>query len=245
MKILGLIPARGGSKSIPKKSVIDLGGFPMLAYSIAAGKLSTLIDRVIVSTDSSEIAEIGLKYGAEVPFLRPAEYAQDNSSDIEYIRHAIQWLLSNENESPDLIVQLRPTTPFRDPEVIDCAINCFCANTRASSLRSAHQASESPFKWFLMGEDGFFKSINGNCSNDDANLPRQSFPDVYIPNGYVDIIRVETVLEQNALYGNTMMGFVTKPCCEVDCPEDVSLLEFHLANRKSPLLEYLNANFMK
>lgn len=245
MKVLGLIPARGGSKSIPKKSIIDLAGFPMLAYSIAAGKMSKMIDRVIVSTDSMEIAEAGRKYGAEVPFLRPAEYAQDDSPDIEYIRHAIQWILSNEGEIPDLIVQLRPTTPFRDPEVIDCAINNFCENTQASSLRSAHQASESPFKWFLLSEDGFFKSLKENCSNDDANLPRQSFPEVYIPNGYVDIIRTKTVLEQNALYGNTMMGFVTKPCYEVDCPEDVSFLEYQLATSKSPILEYLNANFVK
>jgi len=245
MKILGLIPARGGSKSIPKKSILNLAGFPMLAYSVAAGKTSKLIDRVIVSTDSPEIAEVGRKYGADVPFLRPSEYARDNSPDIEYVRHVIEWLRDNEHSVPDLIVQLRPTTPFRDPTVIDSAISRLCRHSDASSLRSAHPASESPFKWFLLGEDGLFRSLKDGCSNDAANLPRQSFPDVYIPNGYVDIIRTKNVLEQNVLYGDTMLGFVTPPCHEVDRPEDVSFLEFQLASGKTPLVEYLNSTYRK
>lgn len=239
MKILGLIPARGGSKSIPNKSILNLSGFPMLAYSIAAVKKSKLIDRVMLSTDSLEIAEVGKKYGAEVPFLRPPEFAKDESPDLEYVRHALLWLLENEKTVPDFVVQLRPTTPLRDPDVIDDAIKRISAHATASSLRSAHPASESPFKWFMKGEDGFFKSIQEGCSNDAANLPRQSFPDVYIPNGYVDIIRSENVLAGQTLYGDFMLGYITAPCHEVDRLEDVSYLEYLLAKSDNPLKEYL------
>lgn len=238
MKILCLIPARGGSKSIPQKSIFNLSGFPILAYSIAAGKMSKLIDQVIVSTDSPEIAEIGIKYGAEVPFLRPSKYAQDDSADIDYVRHALEWLLEKRKSIPDLVVQLRPTTPLREPEVIDNAIRKLQNNPDASSLRSAHLASESPFKWFLMNKNGFFTSMQENCSNDDANLPRQSFPDVYIPNGYVDIIRPRNVSTLQTLYGDKMLAFVTKPAPEIDCLEDVPFLEFQFSKIKSPLLEY-------
>jgi len=128
---------------------------------------------------------------------------------------------------------------LRDPEVIDDAIRKISCHANASSLRSAHPASESPFKWFLQGNDGFFRSIQEGSSNDSANLPRQSFPEVFIPNGYVDIIRSVNVLENKFLYGNFMLSFVTDPCYEVDRPEDVSFLKYFLENNEIPLLKYL------
>ena len=124
-KILAIIAARGGSKGIPKKNIIDLGGHPLIAYSIAVAKLSKLIERIIVSTDSEEIAEISKKYGAEVPFIRPEEYARDNSPDKEFVQHAINWFKEKENYAPEYMVHIRPTTPLRKPEIIDEAIEKF------------------------------------------------------------------------------------------------------------------------
>src|SRR3989344_4048865 len=121
-KVLALIPARGGSKSIPRKNIVNLGGFPLIAYSIAAAKLAQRIDRIIVSTDSQEIAEVSKKYGAETPFMRPAEYANDTSPAIEFFQHTLKWFAENENYEPDYMVQLFPTTPLRDPTLVNQAI---------------------------------------------------------------------------------------------------------------------------
>jgi len=119
MRILALIPARGGSKSVPKKNIRQVGGKPLLAYSIGHGLEAKRIDRVIVSTDSEEIAEIARFYGAEAPFIRPPELAQDYSLDIDFYRHALEWLREHEGYVPDAVINLRPTTPVRNPAVLD------------------------------------------------------------------------------------------------------------------------------
>ena len=117
MEILALIPARGGSKSIPRKNIRPLAGHPLIAYSIAAGRQSNLVTRTIVSTDDEEIARIARQYGAETPFLRPAEFAQDNTTDFPVFTHALSWLKEHEGYQPEIVVQLRPTSPIRPPEM--------------------------------------------------------------------------------------------------------------------------------
>src|SRR3989338_8383279 len=146
--IIALIPARGGSKSIPKKNIIDVGDFPLIAYSIAAAKMSKHISRIIVSTDSPEIAEVAKRYGAEVPFMRPAEYATDTAIDLDVVKHALGWLQEHENYEPEYVVFLRPTTPLRDPTMIDKAIESILSHSEATSLRSGHEIRESPYKLF-------------------------------------------------------------------------------------------------
>ena len=148
MKVCALIPARGGSKSIPKKNLLNIKGYPLIAYSIAAAKLSKAIDRIVVTTDSKEIGEISKKYGAEVPFLRPAEFAQDTSTDKEFLEHAILWFEKNEGKAPDYFVHLRPTTPLRDPEKIDEAVESMLKNPEENALRSAHATTIVPQKLF-------------------------------------------------------------------------------------------------
>ena len=120
MEILAIIPARGGSKSIPRKNIRPLAGHPLIAYSIAAGRQSRLVTRTIVSTDDEEIAAVARQYGAETPFLRPAEFAQDNTTDFPVFTHALGWLKEHEGYQPDIIVQLRPTSPIRPPEHGGC-----------------------------------------------------------------------------------------------------------------------------
>src|SRR5207248_1516291 len=125
---------------------------PLIAYSIAVAKISSRIDRVVVSTDSEEIAEISRLYGAEVPFLRPQVFAGDVSPDREFVIHALEWFQHNEGAVPDYLVHLRPTTPLRDPKLVDDAILATISNSEATSMRSAHKAPESPFKWFTRNE---------------------------------------------------------------------------------------------
>lgn len=240
-KILALIPARGGSKSIPKKNIVNLDGFPLIAYSIAAAKLSKKIDRIIVSTDSEEIAEVAKKYGAEVPFLRPAEYATDTSPGIEFFQHALKWLAKNEKYEPDYTVQFLPTTPLRDPMLVDQAIERILNNEEATSLRSAHEMSESAYKDFKT-EGDFFVGLFPSGLNDHS-LPRQLFPATYHPNGYVDVVISKFLAASGQLYGNKILSFITPNTGELDNPEDLDFIEYLLHKKSFQIYDYLKSNF--
>lgn len=243
--VYAIIPARAGSKGVANKNIRLLGGYPLIAYTIAAAQMTKNIFRTIVSTDSMEIAAIAKKYGAQVPFLRPVELSGDKSPDIDFVLHAINWFQENEKKVPDYLVHLRPTTPLRDPLIIDRAIEEIKGHAEATSLRSAHQAAESPFKWFLRDEQGLFKGILPEYSNDFINAPRQLFPNVYIPDGYVDVLKTPFIVESRTLHGNKMMGFISPVCTEVDTLNDFEFLEYELKNNNNPVYEYLNANYPK
>ena len=128
MKTVCIIPARSGSKSVLKKNIELLAGYPLLAYSIIAARLSSKIQQTIVSTDSQEFADIARSYGADVPFLRPKEISRDDSLDIEYVRHALDWFQTHHGNQPEYIVILAPPTPLRDPVLIDAAIEKLIRN---------------------------------------------------------------------------------------------------------------------
>lgn len=242
-KVVALIPARGGSKGVPQKNIQKIKGYPLIAYSIAAGRLAKSIDRVIVSTDSKEIAQIALDFGAEVPFLRPAEYASDTSGDIEFVEHAIRYMYEYEESIPEYLVHLRPTTPFREIEVIDRAIAECRAWQDCSSLRSAHKAAESPYKWFLKNAAGYFESINQSIDNDQANAARQQFPDVFIPDGYVDVLKSSYIIQNGKLHGEKMIGFESPDCAEIDTLEDLDYVQYQIEKQGSELYTYLKENF--
>ncbi|MFC1989889.1 cytidylyltransferase domain-containing protein [Chloroflexota bacterium] len=241
--ILGLIPARSGSKGVPKKNIRPLAGYPLIAYSIIASRLSSKIERTIVSTDSEEFAKIALSYGAEVPFLRPKEFAQDSSLDIDWVRHALKWLQSNEGNQPEYAVMLPPTVPLRDPDIIDAAIEKISQNNDATSLRSSHLARESPCKLFGIKE-GFYVGL---CPNDPRpeyyNFPRQSFPPIYEPNGHVEIIKPEVILNLGSLLGPRILAFFAPNGGNVDSLEDLEFIEFLLAKHGNPVYQYLKDNF--
>ncbi len=241
--IMALIPARAGSKGVPGKNIRLLEGYPLIAYSIVAATMSQKIGRVVVSTDSEEIASVARSFGAEVPFIRPKRYATDKSPDIEFVLHALNWFSEHGDCVPEYLVHLRPTTPLRDPNIIDEAIEKICRRTEALSLRSGHPVSESPFKWFLKGKNEYFKSLLSSLSSEDINKPRQSFAQVYIPDGYVDVIKSSFVLGSASLHGDKMIGFVSPLCTEVDSVEEFEYLEYLLKTRTNPLYEYLKDNF--
>lgn len=236
-----IIPARSGSKSIRDKNLVLLGGHPLLSYSIALAKMIPSIEKVIVSTDSIEYSKLAEKYGAEVPFLRPSELSLDNSTDYDFMSHAVDWFDKSSYGSPKYWIHLRPTTPLRDVKVVLKAMSLIESREDATALRSGHISPESPFKWLRKNSDGFLTNLYGNDENlDKYNGPRQDFPDVLIPNGYVDIIRSSFVRENKLLHGDKVLAFDTPFCNEVDTIEELKLIEFQLHNNGSSLTQYLN-----
>lgn len=236
MNVVALIPARSGSKGVIDKNVKELAGHPLIAYSIMAARRSALIDRVIVSTDSSYYKDVALNYSAEVPFLRPISLSGDDSSDYDFVKHFLEWNETSEFEMPDLIVHLRPTTPLRLPAKIDEAIEAIMANSLATALRSGHEMSETAYKQFEIDGD-YFKSIcNGSFDLERANMARQSFPKTYAANGYVDVLRVSHILQEGKLHGNRVFSMVTEYTHEIDTPEDFEYLEW-LADRNPNVID--------
>lgn len=242
-EVYAIVPARSGSKGVKNKNLRCLKGYPLIAYSIAAAKLTEGISRVIVSTDSPYYAEVAKYYGGEAPFLRPAEIAGDKSTDLEFMEHAITWLAENEMKLPEFFVHMRPTYPIRELDVISDAVQRMKSDETATSLRSAHLAPNTPYKWFNMREDGYYKSIKEGLTLDEANNPRQSFPDVYIPDGYVDLLRTKFIIDNHLMHGDRMIGFVVPDGVDIDAMKDVEFLEFYIQDHQVDLYDYLSENF--
>lgn len=229
-EILALIPARGGSKSIPRKNLLSVGGKPLLAYSIEQARASRFVLRTVVSTDDAEIAAVARACGGEVPFTRPPEYAQDLSPDIDVFRHALQWLAEHEGYRPELVVHLRPTGPVRRVEVIDQAIALMLEHPEADALRSVSVPVQTPYKmWRVEGE--YLRPLLTLSGVVEAYcMPRQSLPEVWWQNGYVDIVRTRTILELGLMCGHTILPFVMdEPMLEIDYVENLSVVEEALA----------------
>lgn len=244
-EVYAIIPARSGSKGVKNKNIKLLCGYPMIAYSIIAAKLSPAINRVIVTTDSPDYAKLANKYGAETPFLRPAEISQDYSTDLEFMEHCINWLYENEKSVPEYFVHLRPTTPLRQLEYIEKAISEIKKDENSTSLRSAHISTHPPFKWFKMSEDGYFRSILGVTTNDEANNPRQKFENVYIPDGYVDVLKTEFIVKNDLIHGQNIVPFIVPEIVDIDAKKDIELLEYFIQKYNSEIFKYLTENFEK
>ncbi len=208
-KILAIIPARGGSKSIKNKNIIKLFGKPLIYYSIAVAKKSKYISRVIVSTDSKIIKSIALKFGADVPFLRPKRFAKDTSRDYEVVKHLMNWLEKNENYLPDLIIHLRPTYPIRDYKFIDKQISKALTNKDFDAYKSVVEASQTPFKmWFKTKK--FLKPVIGDFKKEYFNAPRQLLKKVYWQNACLDIINPKSLSRYRSISGTKIIPIVMK-----------------------------------
>lgn len=235
--VIAIIPARGGSKGVPKKNIKLLGGLPLIAYSIRTALKVPGVVRALVSTDSEEIAAIAKEYGAFVPFLRPEAYSGDHATDFDVMKHALDWLQTNEGAVPDLIIHLRPTTPLRDPVLVTDALNAFMENREATALRSAHEMSESAYKSFEV-DSGYFKTVGDKSFElDAANAARQKFPKTYSANGYVDILSSRYILETGKLHGNKVMAYLTPTATELDTIEDFHHLEYLIAGPERALYQ--------
>ena len=229
-KTICIIPARSGSKGIVDKNIINLGGHPLIAWSIKAALETKLINQVYVSTDSENYKQIAIKYGATVPFLRPSNISKDDSTDIEFVQHFLNYLESV-NIMPELLIHLRPTTPLRNPDVIDKAIKTF-KKDQYTSLRSVHKIS-TPIEKIFKLRNGVLESFLDETSElDEYNKPRQEFIQAYEANGYIDILNTSYIQKYNLLHGNKCKGFVTKRTHDIDEADDFNELEYFLKKNK-------------
>jgi|TARA_B110000467_G_C18212769_1_gene418433 CMP-N,N'-diacetyllegionaminic acid synthase len=204
LKILAIIPARGGSKGIPLKNIKKLDKLPLVAHTIQDAKISKQINRIIVSTDNKKIAEISKKYGAECPFLRPKSFSKDSSSTLDVIQHTIRFLKEVENYIPDIVVILLPTSPFRSLNLIDDSIKLL-RKTNATSVVNVAKNKDHAFKAFLLKDD-FLKPFK---INHKKYYQRQLFPDFFHTTGSVYTFWLTTLKKYGHYYGPRMKPIVT------------------------------------
>ena len=221
-EVLALIPARGGSKSIPRKNILPFAGFPLIAYSIAVGLSAETVTRVIVSSDDDEIAQVSRRYGAETPFVRPAEYAQDNTPDLPVFQHALAWLDEHEGYKPEIIVQLRPTSPLRRVRHIDEAVYRLLEQPQADSIRTVCIPFQNPFKMWRIDPQGVMQPLMKTQFPEPYNMPRQALPEVYWQTGYVDAAWTDTIISKNSMTGDRILPLVIDPSewIDIDSADD-------------------------
>lgn len=217
--VLAIIPARSGSKSVIDKNIRMIAGKPMIAYSIEHGLKAECIDRVIVSTDSEKYADIAREYGAEVPFIRPAEYATDTSLDIDVFRHALLFLKENEGYEPELVVQLRPTYPIRRISDIEAMVKYMREHPAVDSMRCIAPAKEVAYKMWFKDDDGMLSPIMKDIP-ECYNMPRQQLPKIYYQNACIDVVRSKVILEQNSMSGKKIAGYEMDENFDIDTEEE-------------------------
>ncbi len=230
IKVVGIIPARGGSKGIPYKNIALLAGKPLIYYTIKSAQESKKMDAFVVSTDDEKIASVAKSLGADVPFLRPKNISGDNATDIQFLRHALVWLEKNRNWHPEIIVILRPTAPFRTAEDIDTVLDLMikenCDSVRTISLPSPH----TPYKMWTMKNSHSNKIkplLTTRYYNSlGTDVPRQWLPTVYWQNGMVDATKTKFI-KMNKVYGPDIRGLVTnhEKTTDIDTPKDLKITE--------------------
>ncbi len=229
VEILALIPARGNSKSIPRKNILEFAGYPLIAYSIIAALRSKHVTRVIVSTDNEEIAAVSREFGAETPFSRPAELARDDTMDFPVFEHALLWLEENEKYKPEMIVQLRATSPVIPVRLIDDAIEALIMHPEADSIRGVVPSGQNPYKMWHIHADGTLKPVlQIDGLTESYNAPRQKLPETYWQTGHIDVLRRETILGKRSMSGDTIIPVVIDPVFAIDID---TLLDWKRAER--------------
>jgi len=209
-RFLGIIPARGGSKSVARKNLHPLLGRPLIAWTIASAVAAKRLDRLIVSTDDAEIAEVSRRWGAEVPFLRPAALAADDTPDLPVFQHALRALREADGYVPDAVVHLRPTQPLRTAEEIDRAVDLWLTSG-ADCVKAVRPVGEHPFKMYRLVGDRLVPYLDTEeRRRRGPDVPRQSLEPVYLSSGVVDVVRRETV-EGGSTEGATVVPYFTEP----------------------------------
>ena len=224
MRTLGVIPARGGSKGVPRKNIRPICGKPLLQYTAEAALAARSLSRVILSTEDEEIAEVGQNCGLEVPFLRPVELALDETPTLPVIQHALRWVESR-GESFDAVCLLQPTNPLRRPEDIDGCIELLETTDADAVVTVLPVPPEYNPHWvYLHGKDGLLRLSTGESS---PIARRQDLPSAFHREGSVYVTRRQVVVDQNSLYGKRLVGYLLDPnrCVNIDGPEDLERAE--------------------
>ncbi len=231
MRVLGVIPARGGSKGIAKKNIVDICGKPLIAYTIDAASRSQTLSTFIVSTDSDEIADIATKCGALAPFRRPAEISNDTASSFDVVMHALDFMEAESNSIYDAVMLLQPTTPMLTGASIDAAIlqlsNCDCD----SVVSVVDVGANHPYRMYEIDDKN---TLVGLFANEDPMMPRQKLPKVYIRSGDIYVTRRECLMQKRSLIGSTSKAIVVKPedTVNIDTVEDLIIARYRIAQRE-------------
>lgn len=220
VKVLALIPARGGSQVIPRKNIKLLKGKPLITYAIEVALQSCFHPRVVVSTDDEEIATVARSAGAEVPFLRPTELAEDETPTFPVVQHALQWLEQHEGYQPDLVVLLQPTSPLRKPEHINQGIKLLL-QTNADSVVSVCEVEHSPYWMRVLDNDGRVKPF---VETEREFLRRQDIPLVYRLNGALFITRRNSIINKGRLLGDDVRALIMAREDSIDIDNEVDFL---------------------
>lgn len=235
--ILAVITARGGSKGIPGKNIKELGGKPLIAYTIEAAKKSKLITHLIVSTDDEEIAAVAKQWGAEVPFLRPPELAQDITPHLPVMQHAIDFMEKKLNLTFDYVVIFQPTSPFRTVEDIDGTLQKLITSKADSAVSICEvESAAHPMK---------IKKLEGDrvlpyCLDEPEGARRQDLPIAYKRSSAVYAMRRDLIMKDNRLYGNHIVGHIVSRdrSIDIDTPLDWLKAEYLLADLKKKGYEF-------
>lgn len=222
MEVLGIVPARGGSKGIPDKNIYPLNGKPLISYTIAAAKSSRQLTRLILTSDSQEIINISSKYGLEAPFIRPKELARDETPALPVIQYAVKWLKDNEDYQPDYIVLLQPTSPLRTSKHIDEAITRLI-NSDADSIVSVVKVPHNYNPVSIMKlEKGFLKPY---LDYDENKNIRQLKPEFYARNGSaIYAFTNECLIRKNSIYGDKILAYEMEKSDSIDIDDELDLL---------------------
>ena len=215
VRTIAIIPARGGSKGIVDKNLVSIGGRPLVHWSIVVA-LAAGLDRVVVSTDSERIADVARASGAEIPFIRPPELAQDETPDLPVFQHALQALgLDEPSDDDTLVVHLRPTSPARTPELVCSGVRLLVGDPAADSVRSVSPAVHTPYKMWRRADDGRLEPLLGSFEEELFNQPRQALPEVWWHNGVLDVIRANVIL-RGSMTGRRIRSLVVSDDLAVD-----------------------------
>ncbi|MGA9406681.1 MAG: acylneuraminate cytidylyltransferase family protein [Bacteroidota bacterium] len=222
--VFAIIPARGGSKGIPKKNIRLLAEKPLIGWTIDEAKKSKYLDTIMVSTDSEEIAAISKAYGAEAPFVRPSELAKDETPSNDVIIHAVQWLGTNQDQKFDILTLLQPTSPLRNCDQIDSALETFISNPGYKCLVSVKEVEENPYWMKIIGDDHYLKNFT---SQPDTFARRQDLPKIYILNGAIYIMRTADFMNYRSFDVDNTIPFLMdqKTSIDIDSEEDFTLAE--------------------
>ena len=233
-RVLGLIPARGGSKGLPRKNVRLLDGKPLIAHSILQAFACGFIDRVIVSTDDDQIASVARQYGAETPFLRPQALAHDRATDYPVCLHALQWLKRNESYEPDILFLLRTTGPLRTTTQMMDAMELLSRHPKADSVRAVNEPPQTPYKMWRLGKTFMKPLLTHNGVREPYSLPRQVLPKVYSLSPNIHVVRRRTIEKQKSILGKRILPLVIHgSVVDIDTEHDLVMAETLIRRMRS------------
>ncbi len=236
MDILALIPGRGGSKGVPRKNIKEMCGKPLLAWTIEEAQKSKHINRIVLSTEDEEIAQVGRAWGADVPFMRPQELAEDHTPDLPVFVHALEWLRENEGYIPDLVLHLRINSPLRTAEDIDRGIELMLENMEADAVRAVTKAPLHPLKSYRLEGNRLLPFVPEEVHGikEPYNLPWQALPRAYTTGGYLTVLKPATILEKRSMSGDHFLGFEvdSQNVVDIDTPEQFELARMRMEARQ-------------